>query len=56
MSTRKYDQMTAAQLPNATREYDQSLPVGPDGLPGRPMNSSERRMWTKVLNKTGQRK
>ena len=51
-----YDKMTAAELRAATREFDQELPLGPDGLPGRPMNAAERKQWQKVRRKMGRPK
>jgi hypothetical protein len=45
--------MTAAELRAATREYDRELPVGRDGLPGRPMTAAERTRWKKVRKKMG---
>jgi len=48
-----YDEMTAAELREATREYDRELPAGHDGLPGRPLNAAERRQWRAVRRKIG---
>ena len=42
---KRYDQMSAGELARATREFDRELPLGPDGLPGRPMNAAERKQW-----------
>lgn len=58
MKTRKksYNKMTAAQLREATKDYDGELPVGPDSLPGRPMNPAERKKWQKVRKKMGRPK
>ena len=50
---KSYDEMTAAELQKATGEFDRELPVGPDGLPGRPMNAGERRKWNAVRRKMG---
>jgi hypothetical protein len=52
-SMTRYEQMTTAELREATREYDRELPVGPDGLPGRPMNARERKQWSRVKRKMG---
>ena len=48
-----YDEMTAAELREATREFDRELPAGRDGLPGRPLNAAERRQWRAVRRKMG---
>jgi hypothetical protein len=48
-----YDKMTAAELRQATREYDEELPLGSDGLPGRPLNAAQRRQWQQVKKKLG---
>jgi hypothetical protein len=50
------DEMTQAELREATRVFNAEMPVGPDGLPGRPMNPSERRTWKKVRKKMGRPK
>ena len=50
---KRYARMTAAQLREATREYDRELPVGPDGLPGRPLSAAEQKKWQKVRKKMG---
>ena len=50
---KRHEKMTAAELREVTKEYDRELPVGPDGLPGRPMNSIERRKWRKVRTRMG---
>jgi hypothetical protein len=51
-----YGRMTAAELRASTSEFDRELPVGPDGLPGRPMTAIERRKWGKVRKKMGRPK
>ncbi len=58
MSSRSERQarLTAAQLREATREYDRELPLSPDGLPGRPMNAAERKRWQRVRKKMGRPK
>jgi hypothetical protein len=43
-----YEQMTLEELREATREFDKELPVGPDGMAGRPLNAAERRQWNIV--------
>ncbi len=48
-----YDKMTAAELREATREFDGELPVGSDGLPGRPMNAAETKKWKAIRGKMG---
>ena len=48
-----YDEMTTAELRAATHEFDRELPTGPDGLPGRPLNSAERKQWRAVRRKMG---
>ena len=58
MNTNKkpYDQMTTAELREATKEFDRELPAGPDGLPGRPLNAAERKQWEAVRKKMGRPK
>lgn len=53
---KSYDEMTLAELREATREFDRELPAGPDGLPGRPMNTQERAQWSRVRKKMGRPK
>jgi len=55
MNTRKkpYFRMNAAELKDATAEYDHELPLGPDGLPGRALNPAERKQWKRVQKKMG---
>ena len=55
-TNKSYDEMTQSELREATRVFEAELPVGPDGLPGRPMNPGERRTWTKVRKKMGRPK
>src|SRR4051812_42828705 len=50
---KNYDKMTLTELRRATRKFDKGLPVGPDGLPGRPMNAAERQRWQRVRKKMG---
>ncbi len=50
---KKFDQMTAAEVAEATRQYELELPAGADGLPGRPLNARERKQWQKVRRKMG---
>jgi hypothetical protein len=52
----KYGGMNAAELAEATKQFDAELPAGPDGLPGRPMNAAERRTWQRVKRKMGRPK
>lgn len=52
-SKKPYGLMTAAELMEATREYDQELPTGPDGLPGGRMNAAERKQWRNIRKKMG---
>ena len=51
-----YDRMTAAELRKATAQYDAELPAAADGLPGRPLNTVERKQWQKVRRKMGRPK
>jgi hypothetical protein len=53
---KKYDQMTAAELREATEQYEKELPPGGDGLPGRALNARERKQWKKVRRKMGRPK
>jgi hypothetical protein len=53
---KNYARMSAAELRRATREFDRELPLGRDGLPGRPTNASERRRWNQVRKKMGRPK
>jgi hypothetical protein len=50
---KSHDRMSAAELREATRQYNRELPVGPDGLPGRAMTRTERARWNKVHKKMG---
>lgn len=56
MSAKKLDRMNAAELAEATKEFDGELPAGSDGLPGRPLNAVERRAWKRVKRKMGRPK
>lgn len=52
-NSNKFTDMTVVELREATREFNRELPVGPDGLPGRPMNAEEQRQWKAVRRKMG---
>lgn len=52
-AVKNYDEMTAAELREATRAYDRELPTDRSGLPGRPLNAQERRQWQAVQRKMG---
>jgi hypothetical protein len=49
----QYEKMNAAQLRDATSEFDRELPAGRDALPGRAMNPTQQRKWDKIHKKMG---
>jgi hypothetical protein len=53
LKRKKYWEMNTAELREATREYEKELPVGPDGLPGKPLNARERKQWHALQKKMG---
>ena len=50
---KSFARMTAAELREATKQFDRELPPGADGLPGRPMNAAEHRRWRAARKKMG---
>jgi hypothetical protein len=48
-----YAKMNTAELAEATSEFDKEISSEPGRLPGRAMNSHERRLWARARAKMG---